>query len=364
MKSSGLIVCLVLVLLLAAGSGTFLFARSGKTARIAVTQPRNIEWQDPFSSEYDPARIRPQCQENLENNFRLFERAGELGADLVCGPEDIQHIGPYLLYLETTDPETGELLFTSLAEPIPGPISRRVSEIAHKYRMYIIAPMFEREGEKVYNTALVVDRNGEIIGKHRKTHLPVMETWVVSRGDEYKVFTTDFAKIAIATCYEVTYPEICALYALKGAELIFNPTGGKENDGPLATAHRYLTRAKDNSVYLAPVAYGEDGSGIIDFNSKVVAEAVGVTDTVIMAEIDFSRDRTNSSEWWRNINGTDNIRAMRLLLRRPETYKLLTEPNPLLLERYPDVRLTTGDRKRQLKALKAVDYSPKGDTRR
>jgi len=329
-------------------------------ARVAVLQPRQLPRQDPFLKEYDPAKVRPQSQASLENIYRLFERAGELGADIVCAPEDIQHIAPYGLYLKTKDPKTGEIFFKSLAQPVPGPISRRVGEIARKYHMYIIAPMYERDGDKVYNTALVVDRQGKLVGKYRKVHLPVLETWLVSNGDDYPVFDTDFARIAVAICWDISYPEVSSIYALKGADIIFNPTLGRENEAgkSLATGHRYITRAKDNSVYIAPVIYGSDGSGIIDFNGKVVAEAVGATDTVIVADIDFSKERTITSQWWININGTDNIRAMRLFSRRPETYRLVIDPNPPLMKRYRDVHLTTGSREKQLEALEKVRYGP------
>ena len=290
----------------------------------------------------------------------LIEEAGRMGADLVCAPEDMQHIGGYGLHVDVTDPETGEILFTSLAVPVPGPLTDRVAEIARRYEMYIIAPLYERDGDKVFNTAVIFDRQGRIIGKHRKTVLPVMETWLVSKSDEYGVYQTDFAKIAVAICWDIAYPEVCTIFALKGADIIFNPTMGRENKAgkSLATGHRYVTRAMDNSVYIAPVILGTDGNGIIDFHGKVVAEAVGAADTVIMAEIDFTKERINKSTWWTTINGTDNQKAIHFLSRRPETYRLLTEPNPPVLERYKGINLTTGDRERQLEAVKAVDYGP------
>lgn len=54
-----------------------------------------------------------------------------------------------------------------------------------------------------------------------------METWLVSTGDQYKVFETDFANIDVATCWEIAYPEVCTIYALKGADIIFNHTMGR-----------------------------------------------------------------------------------------------------------------------------------------
>ena len=121
------------------------------------------------------------------------------------------------------DPETGKIFGAALAVQVPGPLTDRISEIARKHDMYIIAPIYEMDGDAVYNTAVVFDRNGNIMGKHRKTILPVMETWLVSAGDELEVFETDFGTIAIATCLELFYPEISTIYALKGADIIFNP---------------------------------------------------------------------------------------------------------------------------------------------
>lgn len=340
---------------------TVMYCQSPQKASIAVIQATGLPIQDPFMEDYDPGKVRPQMMAHFSKLLALFEEAGEMGADLVCGPEDMQHIGAYGLHIDVMDPESGKILADALAVPVPGPLTDRIAEIAKRYSMYIIAPIYELAGDKVYNTAVVMDRNGDIMGRHRKTLLPVMETWLVSVGDEFEVYETDFAKIAIATCWEISYPEISTIYALKGADIIFNPTMAKDNlsGQSLATAHMFITRAKDNSVYIAPVVLGKDGNGIIDFNGNVIAESVGEEDVVIMTEIDFSRERINSSKWWEAINGTDNVKAMHYKTRRPEIYKMLTDPNPPILEKYKDIHLTTGDRERQLKAVREVDYGPK-----
>jgi N-carbamoylputrescine amidase len=327
---------------------------------VAVIHGSRSPHQDPYKPDYDPAKVRPQSEAHFNKLLGLFEKAGQMGADIVCGPENMQGTGSYGLYVDTKDTETGEILFLSLATPVPGPLTNRIAEIAKRYKMYIIAPICEREQDKVYNTSVIFDREGNILGKYRKTVFPVMESWLFSPGDEYPVFKTDFGTIAIATCWEITFPEISAIYALKGADIIFNPTMSRENKGPgLATAPRYLTRAMDNYLYIAPVILGSNGSGIIDFNGNVAAEAPGTTDTVIMAEIDFSKKPILDSEWWTTINGTDDQKAIHFLSRRSELYKLLSDPNPLILKCYKDIHLTTGDRERQLKALRRVDYGPK-----
>jgi len=220
----------------------------GKKANIAVIQATGLPIQDPFMGDYDPDMVRPQMMAHFNKLLGLFEEAGEMGADLVCGPEDMQHIGAYGLHIDVLDPESGKIFGAALAVPVPGQLTDRVSEIARKYNMYIIAPIYEEDGDKVYNTAVVFDRTGKIIGKHRKTLLPVMETWLVSTGDEFEVYEMDFGNVAVATCWELFYPEISTIYALKGADIIFNPTMGRDNlpGQSLATAHMYITRARDN----------------------------------------------------------------------------------------------------------------------
>lgn len=355
MKSVSKIYFPVLLFLFSAGA---LYSQPSKKANIALIQATGLPIQDPFLDSYDPAMVRPQMEAHLDKLLALFEKAGEMGADLVCGPEDMQHIGAYGLHIDKLDPETGKILFSGLAVEIPGPLTDRISEIAKRYAMYIIAPIYESAGDKVYNTAVVFDRRGNIMGKHRKTLVPVMETWLVSTGDEYEVYETDFAKISVATCWELWYPEISSIYALKGADIIFNPTMAKDNlsGQSLGTAHTFITRARDNSVYIAPVVLGKDGNGILDFDGNVIAESVGEEDVVIMTEIDFSKEKINSSKWWEAINGTNNARAIYYKSRRPETYTILTDPNPPVLEKYKDIHLTTGDRERQLEAVKEVDY--------
>jgi predicted amidohydrolase len=340
--------------------GFQLNGQQNKTAKIAIIQATGLPRQDPFMDSYDPTQVRPQMMAHFNKLLSLFDEAGAMGADLVCGPEDMQHIGPYGLHVDVNDPETGKILFNSLAVPVPGPLTNMLAAIAKKHNMYVIAPIYESSGDKIYNTAVIFDRQGTIVGKHRKTVLPVMETWLVSTGDEFEVYKADFGSFAVATCWELSYPEITTIYALKGADIVFNPTMALDNKPgeSLNTAPMLITRARDNSVYIVPVVLGKEGNGIIDFNGNVVAEALGKEDCVIMAEIDFSEDRTSASKWWQTINGTNNLKAMHYKSRRPETYGMITEPYPSVLEKYKDIHLTTGDHERQLKAVRKVDYGP------
>ena len=88
------------------------------TAKVAVIQASTSPRQDPFMADYDPAKVRPQSEDHFNKLLCLFEQAGKMGADIVCGPENMHGTGPYGLHVDIIDPETGEILFLSLATPV------------------------------------------------------------------------------------------------------------------------------------------------------------------------------------------------------------------------------------------------------
>jgi predicted amidohydrolase len=340
---------------------------------IATLQPRSARKVDPFDKDFDVTKVEPLMQENLENIYGLLEEAGRQGADIALAPEDIQGIASYGLYVKTTNPKTGENLYLSLIQTIPGPITQRLSDIARKHHMNVVAGMYQKVVEseaarpstspsagsgsraasrdsgraesaeaRYYNVAVVIDRQGEILGTYRKTHLPSFEKWSLTRGTTYPVFQLDCARVGVAICYDITFEECPRILALCGADVILHPTLGKyQMERGLADAAIYRARAMDNSVHLVTSEYGHDGSGIIDPEGKVVAERNGEANVVVLGRLDLAKDHTDPSTWWRNINGTDNVRALRALERHPETYGLLSDPHPPLLERYQGVKLVT-----------------------
>ena len=94
-----------------------------KKVNIAVIQATGLPRQDPFMGDYDPDMVRPQMMAHFNKLLGLFEEAGEMNADLVCGPEDMQHIGAYGLHIDVLDPETGKIFDSSLSGPVPCPLT-------------------------------------------------------------------------------------------------------------------------------------------------------------------------------------------------------------------------------------------------
>src|SRR5690606_15357789 len=106
------------------------------------------------------------------------------------------------------------------AEFIPGgAIFSRFAERAAQNGIYVVYSQRETDGHTVYNTGVVIDRAGRLVGKYRKTHLAPGEADEVTPGDEYPVFECDFGRIAIGLCMDLHYPEIWRIYALDGADV-------------------------------------------------------------------------------------------------------------------------------------------------
>lgn len=216
-------------------------------------------------------------QKNLDLWCRQIDAAGQLHLDALCLGEAMTMVG------------TGQNV-KDVAEPIPGPATKRLAQAARRNSIWLIAGLTERQGDIVYNTAVLFDRQGQIAGKYRKVHLP-REEWKqgVRPGHAYPVFETDFGTVAIQICYDWFFPESTAIFALKGAEVIFAPTWGNtlpDQDGKVDGESTFRVRARDNAVYMVPSVYSGN-SLVIDPMGRMLASSNGKTG-VFWAEVDLS----------------------------------------------------------------------------
>jgi len=156
----------------------------------------------------------PQKAINMDNGLHWLDAAAEK-ADLVLLPETA--FSGYWL--------GGKMV--EFAEPIPGPITKIVSEIAVKRNSTICFGMTELDGEKMYNTAVLIGADGKILGKHRKVHLYEADIESgFSAGDRLEVFDTHLGRIGILVCYDAFYIESICVLDLKGAEIVLIPSVG------------------------------------------------------------------------------------------------------------------------------------------
>jgi predicted amidohydrolase len=138
--------------------------------------------------------------------------------------------------------------YAEVSEPVPGPTTQRLGEFARKHKTYLVAGLYEREGQVVYNTAVLLDREGHLAGKYRKVYLPREEMEQLTPGNDYPVFHTDFGTLGIMTCYDVAYADPARGLTAGGAEIVVMPIWG--GDQTLARA-----RAIENQVYLVASGY-------------------------------------------------------------------------------------------------------------
>jgi len=198
-------------------------------------------------------RDSKSAHDNLVEFSAFIAQAGEQKADIICLPEGITIVG-------TKDD------YVSGSEPVPGPTTQFLGEVARKHNLYIVAGLLEKEGDVVYNTAVLIDRSGTLAGKYRKVSLPREEIdGGVTPGNALPVFDTDFGRIGIMICWDVTFPETARTLAQQGAEIIFLPIWG--GDVKLAMA-----RAIENQVYLVSSTY-DMISAVFDLEGNVMKEA-------------------------------------------------------------------------------------------
>ena len=247
------------------GDGTVNF---GQTSFDKTTspEPRIVR----LATVHHRPRNSKSPEENLIKFAALVDKAGAQKADIVCLPEGATIVGTQHDYV-------------SGSEPVPGPTTKFLGEVARKNNLYIVAGLLEKEGEVVYNTAVLIDRKGNLAGKYRKTSLPREEIdGGVTPGNSFPVFETDFGRIGIMICWDVTFPEPARALAQQGAEVIFLPIWG--GDIKLARA-----RAIENQVYLVSSTY-DMISAVFDLGGDVLKEAKE-DNSVVVVDVNLNEQK-------------------------------------------------------------------------
>ncbi|MFK8112677.1 MAG: carbon-nitrogen hydrolase family protein [Rubripirellula sp.] len=199
----------------------------------------------------------------------LIAEAAEKNADLVVLPETLTYYGTKGTYAD-------------VAEPIPGPSTRYFGELAKQHELYIVAGLHERFEHLVYNVAVMLGPDGEIVGKYRKVCLPRSEIeGGIMPGTEYPVFKTRFGKVGMMVCYDGFFPEVARELSNNGADVIAWPVWGCNPLLARARAcenHVYVvssTYTKSTDNWIRSAVYGLDGTALAaaeDFGTVVVAE--------------------------------------------------------------------------------------------
>lgn len=243
-------------------------------------------------------------EKNLQFYSDLILKAGKMGADILCLGEGITVVS------------TGKS-YADVAESIPGPSTKILGDAARKAHTWVVAGLYERDGSLIYNTAVLIDRDGNVAGRYRKTHLPQTEVeGGLTPGNDYPVFKTDFGLVGIEICYDNFFPEVARNLALNGAQIILCPIWGDIRG--LNSEWNAVARARaiDNSVFFISSMYEPWGSIITDPNGRILAEP-GKTDDLIITDL---VPDMRTFERWLSVKNYGEWKNLFRQERRPETY--------------------------------------------
>ena len=278
------------------------------------------------AESYKVALVQMKCgpdpEQNLEHAMEMVREAAGKGANVVCLPE---------LFMTQYFCQREDHAFFDLAEPIPGPTSTRLSQLARQQGVVLIASLFEKRAPGIYhNTAAIFEKDGALVGIYRKMHIPddplYYEKFYFTPGDlGFKALDTNVGKVGTLVCWDQWYPEGARLTALQGANVLFYPTAigwhpaEKEEWGEAQyDAWRTIQRAHAiaNGVYVAVVnrvghetgnvrgnevkGAGLDfwgGSFLADPFGRVIAEGSHDKEEVLIGEVDLRKMEEIRRNW-------------------------------------------------------------------
>lgn len=239
--------------------------------------------------------VGPDKQANLALAERLAREAVHRGARLVALPELFFWNGP-------------KERETEAAEPIPGPTTEALGALARELDIVLVGgSILEQDGDraKAFNTCVAFDRRGELIAAYRKIHLfdvdlgdagAIRESQFRERGSDPVVADTDLAKIGLAVCYDLRFPELFRRLVDDGAAVICLPSAFTFPTGAAHWEALLRARAIENLAYvIAPNQHGRGASGMLSYGNSMIVDPWGTVaaragdgDCAIVSEIDLS----------------------------------------------------------------------------
>lgn len=267
------------------------------------------------------AGIQMKCSKdpaaNLAKAVEMIALAAERGARIIATPQLFTL--PWFAFESRKD-------HFQWAETIDGPTVSTLQEEARKRGVVLIGTFFEKDGDSCYSTAAVIEKDGALLGRYRKVHLPQIPLWeekyYFKSGDlGFPVFQTSFARIGVQICWDNFFPEGSRIMALHGAQIIIAPTAAA-----FASQSRWekmiCANAIANNVFILRVNragkeerqnfYGR--SFCVNPFGELIAAPAGANDAILFSELDLN-EVEETRDLWTFFKD-----------RRPELYGELSKP--------------------------------------
>lgn len=294
-----------------------------RIVKCALIQAKNVIAPSPepdkMSEEDQRKEVFKIRNAMIEKHVKMIEEAAKQGVKILCMQEIFA--GPY--FCAERHPR-----WYLTAESVPdGHTTREMQEVAKKNGIVIVVPLYEKVITGVYyNSAVVIDADGKVLGTYRKNHIPEVppgfsEKYYFKPGNlGYPVFKTEFGVIGVYICYDRHFPEGARILGLHGADIIFNPSATVEGvsrylwelEQPAhAVANGYFVGAINRVGTEAPWNIGKfyGSSYFCSPRGKIIAQAGPDEDATVVADLNFDevREVRNTWQFYRD--------------RRPETYE-------------------------------------------
>jgi len=254
-------------------------------------------------------------ERNRERVLARIREAAREGADIIGFPElSTSRFFPQFERFPNA---------AALAEPVPGPTTDAAAALARAHEIVVVLNLYERDGERFFDSSPVIDADGSLLGVTRMVHITdyacFHERAYYHPGDRgAPVYDTRRGRVGVAICYDRHYPEYMRALGVAGAELVIIPQAGAVDEWPDGLYEAEVRAAAFQNGYFAALCnrVGEEErltfageSFIVDPTGQVLARANRLEEDLLLIDIDFARCAESPARtlFWQD--------------RRPELYR-------------------------------------------
>ena len=255
-------------------------------------------------------------ESNIVKGLKNIDKAAEMGADLAVFAE--------LAFTRFYPQYRANKNLSELAEPVPGPTTKRFMNKAKEHNMVIVINLFEIEKGHTYDSSPVIDSDGSLLGTTRMVHIADYECFYEKSYYEEgnhgaQVYNTAVGKVGVAICYDRHYPEFMRALGIKGAEVVVIPQAGTIGEWPDGLYEAELQVASFHNGYFCALAnrVGKEDqmefageSVITNPEGRIIAQSPSGIDDILIHNLDLSEVEKS------------NARTMFFRDRRPDIYPL------------------------------------------